>query len=440
MPRSCFSVAAAALRVPIKLAHARARLWVWQAVLGVSLLLPLIMPTRLPDQILVTQGVDDGTVNVSTHVTVKVPAREQFWRGEGVLWVVASVAMARLLWLAFGILRLRRLRTGAQRLLHPPIPFDHAANWYVSDAVPGPVTFGWKRPSILLPRRVVDMPRELLESVAAHELVHVFRRDWIVVLAEEFLRSLLWFHPAVWFALGEIQIAREEVVDAEAVRLTSDRERYLDALLAVAEQRMVQDLAPAPLFLKKHQLARRVATLVKETSMSKLNLGARVALVVIATLAGLGSAAWFFPFPSAARAIPDDPGISVQAGAQLMHRPALHLGKTSGVVVLDASLDAKGEVIDAHVVVSGLTNSAAMPSLTCCSGTTQSSTARPASVQNLHSIRPIARQLVELIPSSPRRLLYPRRHPPGVASADVSMVLKDIMFSGSGFRPFRTKS
>ena len=332
------------------LPHARARLWVWQGVLAVSLLLPIIMPTRVPEPIQVTQGVDDGLVNVSTQVIVKSPAREQFWRGEGVLWLVASVAVARLLWLAFGILRLRRLRDSAQYLAEPPIPSDRTANWYVSDAVPGPVTFGWKHPSILLPRRVMEMPSELLEAVAGHELIHVFRRDWIVVLIEELLRSLLWFHPAVWFALGEIQIAREEVVDSDAVKLTRDRENYLDALLAVAEQRMVQDLAPAPLFLKKHQLARRVATLVQETSMSKLNLGARVALVVTATLAGLGSAAWFFPFPSAAQAVPDDPGISVMAGGQLMHRPAIHLGKTAGAVVLDASLDSKGEVVDAHVV------------------------------------------------------------------------------------------
>lgn len=332
------------------LPHARARLLCWQAVFSVALLLPLIMPQRLPEQILVTQTADDGLVDVSTHVIVKVPAREQWWRGEGVLWLVGSVAVARLLWLGFGILRLRRLRSGAQWLSHPPIPFDQSAKWYVSEAVPGPVTFGWKQPSILLPRRVLEMPRELLEAVAGHELIHVFRRDWIVVLVEEFLRSLLWFHPAIWFALGEIQIAREEVVDADAVKMTRDRERYLDALLAVAEQRMVQDLAPAPLFLKKRQLARRVASLVKETSMSRLNLGARVALVVALTLAGLGSAAWFFPFPSAAQAVPDDPGISVVAGGQLLHRPALHLGKTMGTVVLEASLDSKGEVVDAHVV------------------------------------------------------------------------------------------
>ena len=64
--------------------------------------------------------------------------------------------------------------------------------------------------------------------------------------------------------------------------------------------------------------------------MSRLNLGARVALVLTATLAGLGGAAWFFPFPSAAQAVPDDPGISVVAGGQLLHRPALHNGKTVG--------------------------------------------------------------------------------------------------------------
>ena len=41
-------VAAAALACRW-LPHARARLWTWQTVLGLSLLLPLIMPTRLPD-------------------------------------------------------------------------------------------------------------------------------------------------------------------------------------------------------------------------------------------------------------------------------------------------------------------------------------------------------------------------------------------------------
>src|SRR5204863_8326063 len=135
------------------LPHARARLFVWQGVLAVSLLLPFIMPQRLPDPILVTQSADDGLVSVSTQVIVKVPLLEQFWRGAGLLWLLGAVAVARLVWLGFGILRLRRLRRTAEWLSRPPIPDDRAAQWYVSDLVAGPVTFGWRQPSILLPRR-----------------------------------------------------------------------------------------------------------------------------------------------------------------------------------------------------------------------------------------------------------------------------------------------
>jgi len=87
----------------------------------------------------------------------------------------------------------------------------------------------------------------------------------LFVLLEESIRSVLWFHPAIWFVLSRIQLAREQVVDAEVVSLTRDRERYLDALVAVAAQRLLPDVAPAPLFLKKRQLAVRVAAVLKET-------------------------------------------------------------------------------------------------------------------------------------------------------------------------------
>ena len=57
-------------------------------------------------------------------------------------------------------------------------------------------------------------------------------------------------------------------------------------------------------------------------------------------------------FAPVTRASEDDPGISVNAGATLRHRTALHYPKGSmvaGTVELEASLNAKGEVTDAHV-------------------------------------------------------------------------------------------
>src|SRR5678816_1962913 len=185
--------------------------------------------------------------------------------------------------------------------------------WYVSDQVRGPVTFGWIRPSILLPASVRELPEEVQEAIASHELFHVHRRDWLFVMAEELVRSVLWFHPAVWFALAQIQLAREQVVDREVVDATRNRASYLDALVSVAAQNLPPDVAPAPLlssmFLKKRQLAVRVAALLKETSMSASRPAAHVTAAASVAIAGVFVAVWFFPLQSAAQVIPDDAGI-----------------------------------------------------------------------------------------------------------------------------------
>ena len=219
------------------------------------------------------------------------------------------------------------------------------------------MTFGWLRPSILLPSRVNDLPIELRDAVACHELIHVERRDWLFVLAEELIRAVLWFHPAIWFMLSQIQLSREQTVDLEVVRLTRDRERYLDALVAVAQQKLRPDIAPAPSFLKKRQLAERVAAVLKETRVSKSQLIARFTTVFSAALVAARLAVWFFPMQSPAQStdgsvLGDDPAMTVDAGAPLMHRAPIFRGSggaAGGVVVVDASVNSKGEVTDAHV-------------------------------------------------------------------------------------------
>ncbi len=195
--------------------------------------------------------------------------------------------------------------------------------------------------------------------------------NWLFVIGEEFLRAMLWFHPAIWYVLSQIQLAREQTVDLEVVSLTRDRERYLDALVAVAAQKIEgtgwpgyqgSDVAPAPLFLKKRQLASRVAAVLKENRMSKARLLAGVTTVCSAVLTAACVAVWFFPLQSPAQAAPqpqstsavlgDDPAITIDPGAPLMHRAPISRGgaRGEGTVVLDASVDSKGEVTDARVV------------------------------------------------------------------------------------------
>jgi TonB family protein len=338
----------------ITLTHPRARLLFWQGVLVISLILPAIEPwtqASAPDvngvSITTSSSVVRGTAPSGFHLS---------WRSEYLLAILATGTILRLLWIGAGLLRLRRHRLSARLTLAPTVPLGRGqVNWYVSDSVSGPVTFGWLHPSILLPSRVNQLSDDLREAIACHELIHVARRDWLFVVAEELIRAALWFHPAVWFVLSRIQLAREQVVDLEVIRLTNDRERYLDALVAVAAQRLQPDVAPAPLFLKKRQLAVRVAAVLKETRMSKPRLVASFATVTSAALVAARLAVWFFPLQSAQlssaqSSFMDDTGVTVDAGANLMHRsPMVHPG-IAGTVTLQATLNAKGEVADAQVL------------------------------------------------------------------------------------------
>jgi TonB family protein len=351
----------------------RARLVFWQGVLAIALLLPAIQPWTAP----VAAIRATVSVTTSTAVTPLAPQHSFFaWRNllrgvvskENLLFIMLAGVGLRALWIVVGLVRLRRHRLAARLLTEPPVPFENLRiRWYVSDTISGPVTFGWSRPAILLPVRVFELPADLREAIACHELVHVRRADWLFVLAEEAIRGLFWFHPAVWFALSQIQLAREQTVDSEVVRLMSNRERYLDALIAVAAQRLRPDVVPAPLFLKKRQLAVRVAAVLKETPMSKARLIASFSTVCSAALIAARLAVWFFPLQSpievhaqstsvtvSERAgVMDGPGIQVDPGGPLMHRTSVFRTAgvtTTGAVVLDASLNSKGEVTDARVV------------------------------------------------------------------------------------------
>jgi TonB family protein len=352
---------AAGALAALTLANAKARLIFWQGLLLAILLLPVIEPWQSgPIRVVSLPTATPAPVPVElVQPVATIAASSSFrWHPDDWLLLIAAGAVLRLLWIGAGFLRLRGYRQRAALLTEPPFRFDSSsARWYVSDTVPGPVTYGWRRPSILLPARVMQLPSALREAIACHELMHVHRRDWLFVLAEETVRSLLWFHPAVWFVLSRIQLAREQVVDSEVVRLTENRDGYLDALVEVAAQGLQPDLSPAPLFLRRRHLAVRVAAVLKEVSMSKSRIAARLAAVCSAMFLVTRVAIWFVPFVSPAQTVVvlddvlDDPGVTVDAGGTLQHRaPVHHPAGANGTVTIEASLNAKGEVADAHVL------------------------------------------------------------------------------------------
>lgn len=353
-----FVLTAAGALAALTITHPKARLLLWQGLLLLMLLLPLVEPWKTPPvEVSSTAVVIAGagpSVPIAAPVTPKFQWRSLHWRAEDWLWLIGAGAALRLLWVGAGFFRLRRYRRQARLLAEPPLRFaSDVASWYASDSVPGPVTYGWRRPVILLPARTLELPGDLIEAIECHELIHVHRGDWLWVLAETLVRSLLWFHPAVWFVLGRIQLAREQVVDQAAVKLLRNRDRYLDALVAVAEYQLQPDLAPAPLFLRKRHLVARVESVIKEIDMSRSRMLAGVTAVCSVLPIAAFTAMSLFPFMSEAQTAPDSPGITVNAGAVLVHRAPVRAPESStsgGTVIVQATMDAQGEVTDAQVV------------------------------------------------------------------------------------------
>jgi hypothetical protein len=191
----------------------------------------------------------------------------------GAIEVLVGGVLLRLGWLGLGAITVGRLRRSARRLWPRPDSIDRAATlaetdaeFLVSATASRPVTCGVLWPVVLVPRNFESFPEHEQTAIACHELLHVNRSDWLRNAIDEVVRAALWFHPAIWWLINQIQLAREQVVDREAVRRLGARQAYLEALLRMARPAPRLNLSPATLFLKRAHLAPAVALIVKEVS------------------------------------------------------------------------------------------------------------------------------------------------------------------------------
>ena len=147
------------------------------------------------------------------------------------------------------------------------------------------------------------------------------RRDWPWVLVEEAVLALLWFHPAVWWLVGELQLAREQVVDRLTVAATGARRAYMDALFSAADAPSAPPLLAG--FLRRRHLARRLIALTEEVVMSRVRLAVG-GVLVLGVLLGSGAAA-VAAWPLAAAQVSTAPGEAAAAPGQLAvaHREAI---------------------------------------------------------------------------------------------------------------------
>lgn len=182
-----------------------------------------------------------------------------------------AIVVVLLASLARGVLRLWRLAArGTVWLdgtrLAAEVGCDHGirrAVLVVLSEAETPMTFGFRRSTILLPSDARDWDDESLRRALRHELEHVRREDWILQLVARVACALYWPHPLVWAAWRRFCIEAERSCD-DAVIAAFEPSRYAEQLVSLARSFRARRV-PALSMASPTRLAERVHAILDAT-------------------------------------------------------------------------------------------------------------------------------------------------------------------------------
>ena len=204
------------------------------------------------------------------------------------VWAIGALAM--LVRFMFGLYRIYQLRRSAVaaddsyqaicRRLARQLDINRPVTVCFSDRVSSPISFGWLSPYIVIPRK---LNLEQFELVAAHELAHVQRLDWLTNLFSHLVGVIFFFHPIYHFLNRELVRVRERICDDWVIRLTGARKNYAQCLLDLVrhEDRVV----PLALSLNQpSQLESRIDSILKSNRRLDVQLKPRLQLMAATLL------------------------------------------------------------------------------------------------------------------------------------------------------------
>ncbi|MCY3742355.1 MAG: biopolymer transporter ExbD [Candidatus Poribacteria bacterium] len=204
------------------------------------------------------------------------------------VWAIGALAM--FVRFTFGLSRIYQLRRSAVvaddsyqaicRRLARQLDIKRPVTVCFSDRIASPISFGWLSPSVLMPRKL-DL--EQFALVAAHELAHVQRLDWLTNLFSHLVGVIFFFHPIYHLLNRELVHLRERICDDWVIQLTGARKNYAQCLLDLVRHR--DRAIPLALSLNQpSQLESRIDTILKNNRRLDVQLKPRLRLMVATLL------------------------------------------------------------------------------------------------------------------------------------------------------------
>jgi hypothetical protein len=104
-----------------------------------------------------------------------------------------------------------------------------------------PTAIGFFNPAIVIPEWALrEFPAEELKIILLHEFAHLERWDDWTNLAQKVVRTIFFFHPAVWWIEKRLSLEREIACDDVVLAETKNPHAYAECLVTLAEKSFVR--------------------------------------------------------------------------------------------------------------------------------------------------------------------------------------------------------
>ena len=129
--------------------------------------------------------------------------------------------------------------------LYAKLRVDRAVRFAQSNLVSTPIAFGVFKPLIIVPAGLfLQMDPRQIESIIAHELIHIRRHDPLVNIVQNVVEVLFFYHPGVWWISKQIRREREFAADRAVTNAIVDCDVvYATALANLEEIRLTANKA-----------------------------------------------------------------------------------------------------------------------------------------------------------------------------------------------------
>ena len=144
-----------------------------------------------------------------------------------------------------------------------------------------PGVFGFLRPVLFWPQPLSErLDEREIESIVAHELCHVRRRDNLLASISMIVEVMFWFHPLVWMIGARLNHERERACDEHVIVLGGDPRSYAQTILKTCELCLE---APLPTYsgVTGPNLRNRIETILAGATAQRLTRVQRALVGVV---------------------------------------------------------------------------------------------------------------------------------------------------------------